>query len=93
MVVMTLLSKYMRVSVGGETICIDTEDLHYLKEYSWHVGNIGGHKYVKRSMRDGEVVSTQYFHQLITGFKIVGFVNDNSLDCRKCNLYDKTGVV
>ena len=80
----------MRISVQEKTIHIDDDFLDQFKSKSWHIGRINGHFYCKHSYRDDGEVKTLYLHEYVSGYKVCGFKDENTLNCKKDNLYDKS---
>jgi hypothetical protein len=78
---------------NGKIVLVDVELLEDILNKKWHLITVNGKDYLKHSYREGYKVKSIYLHQFISGYKVCGFKNNNSCDCRYGNLYDKSKKV
>lgn len=79
----------MKIILNDNIIQIDEKDLNKFKEKTWSVVTINGKKYVKNTYREDKRVKTLYLSKYLTGYRTTGYKNDDTLDYRRNNLYNK----
>lgn len=78
--------------VQDQKVKVDAGLLPYIVDKTWHILYVRGIPYVRHSYREGEKVKALYLHEFITGFPVVGWRNNNTLDCTLDNMYNKSKI-